>query len=165
MGLGHPGFVRVEDYLSTVYRPDVDYVEGLLEERNMGEKDHGKLQFRIASLMMKLPGVFAFIETKIQISATRFRVPDVCVYLDAEPDEQVFTTTPALCVEILSPEDRMVRTLGVVQDYLAMGVPQVWVLDPWTRRAYVADGIGLREVTRQIGRDRLILDVASIFAR
>ena len=32
--------VSVEEYLHSVYEPDLDYVDGRLEERNMGEFDH-----------------------------------------------------------------------------------------------------------------------------
>ena len=35
--------VLVEEYLETCYRPDCDYLEGELLERNVGEWDHRKL--------------------------------------------------------------------------------------------------------------------------
>jgi Uma2 family endonuclease len=37
-------FVTVDEYLHTSYRPDVDYIDGQIEERNLGEFDHGDLQ-------------------------------------------------------------------------------------------------------------------------
>jgi hypothetical protein len=40
--------VSVREYLSTAYYPDVDYVDGQLEDRNVGEKEHGELLMRIA---------------------------------------------------------------------------------------------------------------------
>ena len=36
--------VTVGEYLRTVYEPDCDYVDGRVEERNVGEFDHGLLQ-------------------------------------------------------------------------------------------------------------------------
>ena len=39
-----PALVSVEEYLHTSYSPDVDYVDGLLEERNVGEIDHSWVQ-------------------------------------------------------------------------------------------------------------------------
>ena len=36
--------VPVEEYLHTAYSPDCDYVDGVVEERNVGEKDHNKAQ-------------------------------------------------------------------------------------------------------------------------
>jgi hypothetical protein len=40
-------YLSVEEYLHTTYRPDVDYVDGHIEERNLGEFDHGLLQFKL----------------------------------------------------------------------------------------------------------------------
>ena len=119
--------ISVEEYLETPYHPDADYVDGVVEERNVGEKEHGKLQFRIMVLLKRLRTLAPFLEMRVRISETRYRVPDICAY-DREPDESVFTTPPLLCVEILSPQDRMTRTTRVAQDYLAAGVPSVWIL-------------------------------------
>lgn len=128
--------VSVEEYLRTEYRPDVDYVGGHLEVRNVGEKSHGKLELKITNLLNGTPNVFAFLETRLKVSPTNYRVPDVCAYLDGEPDEEVFTAPPILCVEILSPEDRFGRTMKVVEEYFRMGVENVWVLDPLQKIAY-----------------------------
>ena len=45
------------------------------------------------------------------------------------------TVPPFLVVEILSPEDRLVRLQPKIQDYLSHGVAWVWVIDPDERRA------------------------------
>jgi Uma2 family endonuclease len=82
--------VPVKEYLSTAYHPDVDYIAGHLEERKSGEKEHGKLQFRITFLLKRLRKVVPFIETRLRIAPDRYRVPDVCAY-DKEPDESIFT--------------------------------------------------------------------------
>ena len=36
--------ISVEEYLATSYRPDCDYVDGHVVERNLGEFDHSSLQ-------------------------------------------------------------------------------------------------------------------------
>ena len=56
----------------------------------------------------------------------------------ASRHEQIFTKPPFICIEILSPEDRWPRIQQRIDDYLAMGVPYVWVLDPATKTAYSA---------------------------
>ena len=58
--------VSVEEYLSSVYDPDRDYVDGELEDRNVGEKDHAKAQFRVARLLDNLGGWFVTIETRMK---------------------------------------------------------------------------------------------------
>ncbi len=41
--------ISVEEYLKTSYSPDCDYVDGVVEERNLGERDHSWIQAQIAS--------------------------------------------------------------------------------------------------------------------
>jgi Uma2 family endonuclease len=132
--------ISVEEYLRTSYRPDCDYVDGEVLERNVGEKDHSSLQKKIILYLGAREsqlGICVFPEQRVQISATRFRIPDVCVTL-GEPNEQIFTKPPFICIEILSPEDRWPRVQERIDDFLAMGVPYVWVLDPATKVAYSA---------------------------
>jgi Uma2 family endonuclease len=142
--------VSVEEYLHTSYRPDCDYVDGELLERNLGEKDHSRMQGRIfVYLLNRYPRLRErlFLELRVQVKATRFRIPDVCVLPEGAPDEQIVTHPPVLCIEILSPEDRMTRYLERVNDYFEMGVPSCWIIDPAGRRAWVATPGLLAEAT------------------
>jgi Uma2 family endonuclease len=70
------------------------------------------------------------------VSRTRCRVPDVCVVRLPEPDEQVFTQPPCICIEVLSPEDTFPRLQDRFDDYLTMGVPNLWAIDPASRRGW-----------------------------
>jgi Uma2 family endonuclease len=51
---------------------------------------------------------------------------------------------PFLCIEVLSPEDRLNRMQEKIDDYLRFGVRFVWVIDPYQRRAWIysADAAG-----------------------
>ena len=107
-----PTLVSVDEYLHTVYEPDCDYVDGMLLERNVGEKDHGQLQCAILFYLWEgrnLWNIFAIQELRVQLSPTHYRITDICVVVGPQPDEQIFTSPPFLCIEILSPEDRMSR--------------------------------------------------------
>jgi len=141
--------ISVEEYLATSYRPDCDYVDGEVVERNLGERDHSWLQAALVAHFFARRrewGITVFPELRVQVKPTRFRIPDVCVIL-GDTDEQILTKPPFICIEILSPEDRMTRVHERIQDYLDMGVPYVWVFDPRTRRAFTATPAeGLREV-------------------
>ena len=86
-----------------------------------------------------------FPALRVQVTATRFRVPDVCVLVEDAPDEQVVTTPPMLCIEILSPEDRSKRYMDRVNDYFKMGVPWCWIIDPVARQAWIATPGNLAE--------------------
>jgi Uma2 family endonuclease len=65
-------------------------------------------------------------------------VPDVTVLRRSDPVESIVRTPPLLCIEVLSPEDRLQRLQERVNDYFHMGVQHVWLIDPLTRNAWVA---------------------------
>ena len=141
--------ISVEDYLATAYEPDCDYVDGHIEERNKGEVTHARLQARITAYLLthyEAKGLVVMTEVRVQVRPGRFRVPDICLTV-GEPGEEVLTRPPFVCIEILSPEDRMSRIEVRINDYLAMGVPYVWVLDPETKQAFTATAAdGLQQV-------------------
>src|SRR5579864_5437671 len=113
--------VSVSEYLATTYEPDCDYVDGEIVERNLGEKDHSKPQTRLAAFFTMREaewGLTPLVEQRVQVSPTRFRVPDVCALLATAPDEQIITHPPFLRVEILSKDDLMSRTQEKIRDYL-----------------------------------------------
>jgi Uma2 family endonuclease len=76
-------------------------------------------------------------EQRIQVAPKRFRVPDVCVVSREQELERVFTRPPLICIEVLSKDDTLTSMQDRVDDYRAFGVPNIWILDPVKRRAYV----------------------------
>ena len=61
----------VEQYLSRVYEPDCDYVDGGIVERNAGEKDHSRLQVALASWFFARRselGIHPYTEQRIRIA-------------------------------------------------------------------------------------------------
>jgi Uma2 family endonuclease len=142
--------MSMNDYLSTSFRPDREYVDGVIVERNLGEKDHSTLQMAISAALFNRRqewGIHVFPEQRVQVKARRFRVPDVCVVVGQEPQEQIFTQAPFLCIEILSKDDRMSEMQERIDDYLAFGVAYIWLVDPRTKRAWVCTAAGMQEVT------------------
>ena len=139
--------VTLSEYLATSYRPDCDYLDGVLLERNVGEFDHGRLQTAIAAYYYnhrKQWRVHASTEQRVQIAPARFRIPDVCVSAEAAP-AQIVRTPPLICIEILSKDDRLSEMGERVEDYLNFGVPYVWILDPHKRTAWRCTRDGMRK--------------------
>ena len=117
--------ISLEQSRSTNYEPDCDYVDGEIQERNVGERTRTRLQARITGDLLtqyEASGIEVFTQIRIRVSQSRFRIPDVCATV-GDPGEEVLTRPPFLCVEILSPKDRMSRLEVRIQDYLKMGVP------------------------------------------
>ena len=151
--------VSVEEYLRTSYRPDCDYVDGQVVERNLGEYEHSSTQREI---LFFLAGRFPQLrkrllpEQLVQVKRTRYRIPDVCILAEGAPREKIITTPPALCIEILSPEDTVTRTLERIKEYLSMGVPTCWIIDPVRREGWVATPGRLEEATDGVLRAEVI---------
>lgn len=127
--------VPLSEYLNTSYRPDCDYLEGELLERNVGEWDHSRLQMllsRYLSNREKQFGIMVVPEQRVQVKAQRFRVPDITVLAGPRPAGGIITEPPFLCIEILSPSDRVVEMQDRIRDYLDFGVSYVWLIDPRT---------------------------------
>lgn len=131
--------MTVEEYLHTPSDgPDRDYVDGEVVERNIGELPHAILQMELAHMLRNLAkalGIRVLTEIRIQISATRFRVADIGVWHAGPIGRRIPTVSPFLVVEILSPDDRLVRLQPKIREYLDHGVERVWVIDPDERCA------------------------------
>ena len=162
--------IPITEYLSTVYRPDCDYVDGEVQERNLGEFDHGNLQTTVVAMLYAMRRnwhIRAVTELRVQVGPTRFRIPDVCVLSTDAPKEQIVRHPPLLCIEILSPEDRMSRVRERIADFIRMGVREVWVFDPGTRTAMVCDGVTTVEHTGgrlSLPGTPIGLDLAEVFS-
>ncbi len=161
--------IPVSEYLNTSYRPDCDYVDGELRERNLGEFEHSSTQGNmIFWLKLNYPGLADRVlpEQRVQVKAERYRVPDLCVTDAAAPVERITKTPPALCVEILSREDRMSDILDRVEDYFQMGVPACWIIDPFSRRGWIATHGQLSEpVDRILRAGEIAMPVAAVMPR
>jgi Uma2 family endonuclease len=141
--------VSVEEYLSTVYEHDCEYVDGTIEERNLGEFEHSFLQLFLGSIFVSHRaewGIVAVTEQRIQIHADRFRAPDLTVLRAGAPRERILTHPPLIAIEIQSPEDTLRRTTAKAAEYLAFGIEHVWVIDPDARVAYRGTATGLERV-------------------
>ena len=158
--------VAIETYLKTSYHPDRDYVDGDIEERNLGEFDHASIQAALIAWFYPKRQewtVHVLPEQRVRISATRVRIPDVCLVSRNLPVEQVITHPPIAVIEILSPEDRVRRYNDRLEDYRAMGVKNIWVIDPASQAGF--DWIaGWHEVKRfEAAGTPIFLDVREIF--
>jgi Uma2 family endonuclease len=139
----------VREYLRTSWSPDREFVDGRIEERNLGEKDHSIIQ-RFLTVLFAIKraewGVEVFPELRTQTKARNFRVPDVLVVPAGDRFERYITRPPLIAIEILSPEDSLRAMQGKAAEYRLFGVENIWVIDPEPRLAYMFTASGLEEV-------------------
>jgi Uma2 family endonuclease len=129
------------EYLHTSFEgADCEYLDGEVVERNMGELPHGRVQFTLARLIWEAGrslGVQVVTEVRIRISPTRYRIPDVSVWLEGNIGTGIPTKPPFLAIEVLSPEDRMTRVQPKIAEYLSIGVEWIWVVDPMEKNTII----------------------------
>ena len=170
MATAAPALLPIEEYLRNSYSPDVDFVESELKERNLGEYEHARLQALLAALLIgkeRAWSITTVVEQRVKVRPDRVRVCDVAVLRADAPREKVTETPPLICIEVLSPEDRLSRAQEVLADYLAMGVRNLWLIDPLRRAAYTFDNDGLHvaDPTNLTVRETAIrLDLTDTFA-
>jgi len=160
--------VPVDVYLRSAYEPDAEYVDGEIQERPVGEYDYASWQ---AALLEYLTAhkqdwnIRVLAELRVQVAATRFRVPDVTVLDRDFPIEQIITQPPLAVFEILSPEDTMARTLEKLLDYERMGIAGIFLIDPKSDARYrFHSGALLKLAADPVSSGRLIIDFKAVEA-
>ena len=129
--------VSLDEYLDTAYSPDREYVDGVVVERQVGERPHSRVQGNLIVFFgQRYEHLFAWPEQRVRtIPDRRSRVPDVCVTLE-DPKIDVFEDPPFLVIEILSKRDEMGEVLEKLAEYEAFGVPHIRLIDPRRRKAF-----------------------------
>jgi Uma2 family endonuclease len=134
--------IPVSEYLNTSYRPDREYIDGEVRERNVGKWEHARMQWLLAGwfgLHEVDWEVIGSTEQRLQVTPTRVRIPDLVV-LRPGPQPEVLEEPPLLVIEILSPDDSYSDLQERSEDYRAMGVETVWIIDPKTRSGRMCTG-------------------------
>lgn len=168
--MGTRVLMDVEEYLRTSFDgADCEYVDGEVVERNMGELPHSDVQgylYRRLWQYRKALGIRIQVEIRVQIHSRRFRVADIAVWRDDNIGSGIPTVPPFLAIEILSLEDRMVRMVPKIEEYLSIGVEWVWVIDPEERAALIYSREhpeGMAAVTLRTGNPTIEIPLADAF--
>ncbi len=170
--MGVTSLVSLEEYLATSYRPDREYIDG--EARLKGGQNavlqwtHSNLRYQLAVWFggrRKEWGITGGVESRMQVTATEVLLPDFVVdYSGSRPE--VLIIPPLIAIEILSPSDSFSQNIRKIGAYLAMGVPNMWLIDPETRIGYVCRKYGPPQPARRFEVDQtpIYLDLTELFA-
>ncbi len=167
--------VSIEDYLKTVYRPDVEYIDGelrlknsALEENPMVMWAHVRLQSLLCAWFDRHEdewGIIGGPEARTRVSGTRVRLPDI-VMIPAGPSPQTLVDPPLIVVEIVSPSDSYSEIDERMRDYASMGVPNLWIIDPQQRVARERRGDAWVDVVRlTVPGSPIYVDIPALFTR
>lgn len=158
--------VSVEEYLAHETKPASEYEDGVVTQKPMATRKHGLTQRRIGQLIDETaPELESVSEVTVQLREGKFLVPDVIAQRrDAIQDP--YPTKPVhLCIEILSPSDRLSEALAKCEAYAAWGVAVSWILDPEDRRAWMFHGGNrLQEAEGVLIADGLAIPLEQVFS-
>lgn len=152
--------ISLEQYLKTAYEPDAEFVDGEIEERNVGEYDHNAVQKAILLWFARHEkewGIRCIQEQRTRLSASRVRIPDVSVFARSLPIEQVFTQPQRVAIEVLSPEDRHCKVQEKIDEYRDFQIPNIWIIDPVKRIGWDCSDVNW------IRKDRFVVKGSAIY--
>lgn len=129
--------VSVEEYLSTSYKPNCDYIDGVLRQKPMPTRKHSTIEGRLSYLITAgFPDFDPEPELTVRVRADKYLVPDLAIQRRDRIQDPYPTEPVHVCVEIMSPEDRMGAVVTKCEEYHDWGVETAWIIDPEARRAW-----------------------------
>lgn len=141
--------ITAEQYLHMTFEHDAEFLHGEIVERSMPDYIHARLQFlillRLGSLIKDQP-VYPAPGLRLRIAPDVFRIPDISVFVGEQPEKTVPDTPPAIAIEILSKDDRYTNLMQKLEEYRTWGVPNIWIVDPATKRFSIYTEAGLQNV-------------------
>ena len=144
--------VPIERYLETIHQDAApEYVDGEIVHRVVPSFRHGKAEAGFAAVFHnagRRHPLFVSTETHMRVSPTRVRIPDVAVFVGAEPAEAIPVSPPAVIVEILSPDDPWSSVMRRLREFHEWGVRHIWLADPDRSEFYTYDGRGVNTVDK-----------------
>jgi Uma2 family endonuclease len=132
--------ISLEEYLQTSYRPDREYIDGTLKEKPVVPFVHGRVQMLLGVWFWQHQDEWhtqCAVETRTQVSTAKVRLPDIVVVSADSHEQGTLTTPPLVAIEVLSPSDSYADLRACAEDLTAMGVRNVWLIDPEHRTGEV----------------------------
>jgi len=159
--------ITIDQYLKTPFEPDAEFVNGEVEERNVGEYDHSTVQREILFWLHRHDKewqIRTIQEQRTLLPSGNVRIPDVSVWRRDVPVEPVFSHPQLIAIEVLSPEDRQSRVQRKIEDYGQSGIPNIWIVDPVNRIGWdCSDGNWTRKLRFEVSGTPIYLDLAELF--
>jgi len=168
--------VSVEEYIARFVdggeKPTCEYLDGELVPKAMPSKKHCQVQANLTFLIRTGYGEILnpLPELTTRVRETQFFVPDIAVEDIAKPIQSRYPGPKdpvLLCVEVVSPPDRVGKLFGKCEEYHKWGVPYCWVIDPEHKIAweYFPDDIEPRKIEETLTAGPIRLGLSDVFWR
>lgn len=124
-------------------KPAYEYWFGEAIRKPMPTTLHSLVQFVLAILLDKA-GWNVALEVRLKVVPDAEPVPDL-IAVKGKYKGRYPNKGPELCVEVLSPSDRLSKAFEKAKRYLSWGSQYVWIIDPEKRTAWTCSGEGSSE--------------------
>jgi Uma2 family endonuclease len=126
--------VAAEEYLSTTYEPEREYVRGVLVERASATPAHDLVKNAAAEHLRHHAGTGGFViaeDCRVElVPGAVYRVPDIVVAEVEAVVGSVLRSVPMAVIEVLSASDRLTDIVLRCREFWKRGVPEILILDP-----------------------------------
>jgi Uma2 family endonuclease len=168
--------VSVEEYIARFVdggeKPMCEYEDGVLIPKSMPTKQHSQVQANLTTLIRNGYGetLNPLPELTTRMREAQFYVPDLSIEDLAKPIQGRYpgkNDPVLLCVEIMSPPDRVGKLFGKCEEYHKWGVPYCWVIDPERKIAweYFPNDLEPRRVADNLTAGSIRLPLSDVFFR
>lgn len=123
-----------EEFVQLPPKPKNEWVDGevVIDVAPVAFR-HGDAVVQLSLLLGPLfPDHFLVTEVGVHLPRNRVRAPDLMM-VDARPETDWVSETPALVIEVLSRSTRSEDTIRKSGEYAEKGIGQYWVVDPELR--------------------------------
>jgi Uma2 family endonuclease len=141
--------ITAEQYLAMAFEYEPEYVRGEIVERAMPTYFHGRIQAVLLSMLCSLPSshrLYGCAAVRMKLAPDLYRIPDIAAFLTPQ-DRAVPQEPPLVVIEILSPDDRHHDLMEKLEEYRVWDVPNIWVIDPLSKRLSLYTASGLQTVS------------------
>ena len=132
--------LTTENYLDAEYRPDVEYLDGVPKPKTESGFRHGEAECLLGIWFTQYKQDWAIrcaLNTRIRINSSRVRLIDVVVVSREVRERKELTVAPLVAIEILDNIDFYTDLKSRAADLQAMGVRNIWLVDPEMRTGEV----------------------------
>jgi len=148
-----PGLIKAEQFVEMQFDGPCELVRGEIVEMTRPDQSHGNVCARVAFELMRwsIPTHRGQVTTNDSGILTErdpdtLRGADVAFFasgqlIDGKLPRGASALVPVLAVEVLSPSNSWTQMRRKIDEYLAVGVLEVWIVDPEARtvEAFRAD--------------------------
>jgi Uma2 family endonuclease len=153
--------VDLDQYLHSSWKPDLEFIEGVLKEKPMPTKLHALVQAMLClwfGMHMDQWSIVPLPEVRTRVGPQRFRLPDVAITRKGIISSRNQEEPPLIAIEILSSDDRFSDLRDRARDLQRMGVANIWLIDPETCSTFLWGG----DEGAWIPTQRLIVDQSPV---